>query len=301
MAAVIAEPRPRLPRSEQNTPAAFLLALSMHALLVGALWISVQWRTEPAGAVVVELWGSAPVPAPEPIAVPPPAPLPAPPKVEPRAEQPKPDIAFKEEKKPPPDTTKIEAEKQRAAEEARRVKAEQQQRERELELKKQREFELKKQELEQKKQRELEQKKQAEATRAAEQKRDDERRVALRKSEETRVLAQAGGGTAAGNSGGTPGSGGRGDAGYGSMLAALIKPRIVFAVPDGTASSTYADFDVDLLPTGEILRVRLVRSSGLPGYDAAVERAIRRTDPFPRKADGTVDRTVALRFFPVEK
>lgn len=296
MAAVLAETRPRLPRSEQNTPASFLLALSMHALLVGALWISVQWRTEPASAVVVELWGSAPGPAPEPVVLPPPAP-PAPAlKVEPQAEPPKPDIAFKEEKKPPPDTAKIEAEKQRA-EEARRLKAEQQQRERELELKKQ--------ELEQKKQRELEQKKQAEAARAAEFKRDDERREALRKSEAARVLAQAGsgaaGGSPGGTPGGTPGGGGRGETGYGQMLAGMIKPRIVFAVPDGTSSSVYADFDVDLLPTGEILRVRLIKSSGLPGYDAAVERAIRRTDPFPRKADGTVDRTVPLRFFPVEK
>jgi colicin import membrane protein len=47
--------------------------------------------------------------------------------------------------------------------------------------------------------------------------------------------------------------------------------------------------------------VRLVKPSGLPGYDAAVERAIRRTDPFPRKPDGTVDRTVSIRFRPVEK
>jgi len=299
MAAVIADLRPRLPRSEQNTPAAFVLALSMHALLVGALWISVQWRTEPAGTVVVELWGSAP--APEPVVVPPPAPPPPPPKIEPQPEPPKPDIAYKEEKKPPPDTAKLEAERQRAAEEAKRQKLEQQQREREFELKKQRELEQKKQELEQKKQREVEQKKQAEAARAAEQKRDDERREALRKSEADRVLAQAGGGTAAGSATGTPGNSGRGEAGYAALLAGLIKPRIVYAVPDGTPSGTYADFDVDLLPTGEILRVRLVRSSGLPGYDAAVERAIRRTDPFPRKADGNVDRTVQLRFFPVEK
>ena len=60
MAAVVAEQRPQQPRSEQNTPAAFLLALAMHALLVGALWISVQWNVEPSSAVTVELWGGAP-------------------------------------------------------------------------------------------------------------------------------------------------------------------------------------------------------------------------------------------------
>ena len=41
-------------------------------------------------------------------------------------------------------------------------------------------------------------------------------------------------------------------------------------------------------------------AAGLAGYDEAVERAIRRTDPFPRKRDGTVDRTVIIRFRPVD-
>jgi colicin import membrane protein len=284
MAAVLAEQRPRLPRSEQNTPAAFSLALAMHALLVGALWISVQWRTEPSGAVVVELWGNAPEPEPAIVAPPPPPP---PVRAESRPEQPKADIVVREEKKPPrveppPDTKKIEAERRKAEAEKQRIAAE-----------------AKRQELE-KKQLEAERKKQAEAAaQAAERKRDDERRAAVRKAEEARVLAQAG--TGGGNPNAAPGAGGRGDAGYAGLLASTIKPRIVFAVPEGTSANIYADFEVDLLPTGEILAVRLVKPSGLPGYDAAVERAIRRTDPFPRKADGTVDRTVPIRFRPVEK
>ena len=67
-----------------------------------------------------------------------------------------------------------------------------------------------------------------------------------------------------------------------------------------TPASVYAEFQVDLLPTGEILAVRRLKASGLPGYDEAVERAIRRTDPFPRKRDGTVERTVIIRFRPVD-
>jgi colicin import membrane protein len=276
MAAVLAEQRPRMPRSEQNTPAAFVLALSMHALLVVALWVSVQWRTEPSGAVVVELWGAAPAAAPVEVA-PPPPPAPAP-RVEPEPERPNADIVLEKKPppklEPPPDTRKLEAEKRRAAEEARRIEAE-------------------------KKQREAEQKKQAEAAaRAAELKRDEERREAVRRDEQARMLAQAGSG---GSPSGAPGAGGRGDAGYAALLAGIIKPRIIFAVPDGTPASVHADFEVDLLPTGEILAVRLIRPSGLPGYDAAVERAIRRTDPFPRKPDGTVDRTIRLTFRPIEK
>jgi colicin import membrane protein len=101
------------------------------------------------------------------------------------------------------------------------------------------------------------------------------------------------GGTAAAGAGGS-------DATYAGQLIALIRPRIVFAVPENTPSSVYAEFQVDLLPTGEILAVRRLKASGLPGYDEAVERAIRRTDPFPRKRDGTVERTVIIRFRPVD-
>jgi colicin import membrane protein len=296
MTAVLAERRPRQPRSEQNTPAAFLLALTMHALLVAALWISVQWNVEPAGAVVVELW-SGPAAAPEPVVVAPPPPPPAPPKVEPEPEKPDADIVLQQEKK------RLEA--QRRLEEERRLEAE---RKRQAEQKR-RETEAKRL-AEEKKQLEAERKKQAEAmAQAAERKREEERREAVRKAEQARMLAQAAGGspggTAAAGAGGRPGStasagAGGGDPSYAGQLIALIRPRIVFAVPENTPASVYAEFQVDLLPTGEILAVRKLKASGLPGYDEAVERAIRRTDPFPRKRDGSVDRTVIIRFRPVD-
>lgn len=129
---------------------------------------------------------------------------------------------------------------------------------------------------------------------AEEEKRSAAQREAVRKAEEKRMLAQAGAPAS-----GPPGTG-RGDASYAAQLVALIRPRIVFAVPDGTSPQVYADFQVDLLPTGEILGVKLLKPSGLAGYDAAVERAIRRTDPFPRRRDGTVERTVIIRFRPVD-
>lgn len=290
MAAVLAEHRPQQPRSEQNTPAAFLLALGMHALLVGALWISVQWRTEPSGAVVVELWASAPPAEPAIVAPPPPPPVPA--KAEPEPERPDADIAIRQEKtkkappktEPLPDVKKVEAERRRAEAEKQRLAADARR-------------------LEEKKQAEAERKKQAEAAaQAVERKREDERRDAVRKAEEARMLAQAGTGSAGGSPGTAPSAagGGRGDASYEAQLIALIRPRIVFAVPENTPSSVYADFQVDLMPTGEILAVRRLKASGLPGYDEAVERAIRRTDPFPRKRDGTIERTVIIRFRPVD-
>jgi colicin import membrane protein len=298
MAAVVAEQRPQQPRSEQNTPAAFLLALAMHALLVGALWLSVQWNVEPSGAVVVELWGgppAGPAAAPEPVVVAPPPP-PAPVKAAPEPEKPDADIVLQQEKK------RLEAE--RRLEEERRLEAE---RKKQAEQKR-REAEAKRL-AEEKKQLEAERKKQAEAmAQAAERKREEERREAVRNAEQARMLAQAGaggspGGSAAGSPGGRPGGtagAGAGDATYAGQLIALIRPRIIFAVPENTPASIHAEFQVDLLPTGEILAVRKLKASGLPGYDEAVERAIRRTDPFPRKRDGTVERTVIIRFRPVD-
>jgi colicin import membrane protein len=205
-------------------------------------------------------------------------------RVEPEPERPKADIVLKQEKKAPPkveppapDLRKIEAEKRRAEAEKKRLEAE-------------------------KKQRETELKKLAEAkARAEEEKRDEQRRETVRKSEEARVLAQAGsGGSPAGSPGGSAGAAGRGDPGYVGQLIALIRPRIVFAVPEGTSPNVHAEFQVDLLPTGEIMALRKLKASGLPGYDEAVERAIRRTDPFPRKRDGSVERTVIIRFRPVD-
>jgi colicin import membrane protein len=281
MAAVAAHLRPYQPRAQQNTPAAFLLALLMHGLLVAALWISVQWRVEPAGPVVVELWGALP----EPAVVAPPPPPPPPVRVEREPEKPDADIVLQQEKK------RIEAEKRREAE--RKLEAERKR----LEEQKRRDAEAKRL-AEEKKQLEVERKKQAEAMARAEQlRREEQNREAVRKAEQERMIKQAAGGSPSG----APGAGtGRGDASYAAQLVGIIKPRITFAVPEGTSESVYADFQVDLLPTGEILAVKRLKASGLAGYDEAVERAIRRTDPFPRKRDGTVDRTVIIRFRPVD-
>lgn len=252
----------RGPRPTENTSGSFVLAVLMHALLFVALWINVQWRTQPQGDVVAELWGALPPPVE--VAPPPPPP----PIVErtPEPERRDADIVLKQEALRKKEEEKRAAEQRRLEEEKRRA------------------------EEEKRKAEELKRK-------AEEEKRAAAQREAIRKAEEKRMVAQAG--ASAPVPGGVTGSG-RGDASYVGLLIAVIKPRIVFAVPEGTSPQIHADFQVDLLPTGEILTVRLLKPSGLAGYDAAVERAIRRTDPFPRKPDGTVERTVIIRFRPVD-
>jgi TonB family protein len=114
------------------------------------------------------------------------------------------------------------------------------------------------------------------------------------------LMAQAAG-TPGGATAPTAASGVRGtDAGYSARVIGCIQPHIVFTVPPGTSTSVFAEFRVELLPDASVAAVKLLRASGLPGYDAAAERAIRRCDPFPRKRDGSIDRVIDVRMQPVE-
>ena len=89
---------------------------------------------------------------------------------------------------------------------------------------------------------------------------------------------------------------------YRAQIVSCIRPHVIFNVPDAVRPQQYvADFEVVLLPTGEQAGApRLLKSSGLAAYDVAVERAIRRCDPFPPPKEGTMPRSVRLSFDPVE-
>ena len=55
------------------------------------------------------------------------------------------------------------------------------------------------------------------------------------------------------------------------------------------------------LPTGEVIDVRLAKSSGVRAYDDAVQRAILKSSPLPRPAQAELFvRTLELRFRPQE-
>jgi colicin import membrane protein len=55
-------------------------------------------------------------------------------------------------------------------------------------------------------------------------------------------------------------------------------------------------FHVEQLPTGEILSVKKVKSSGVPAFDDAVEKGIIKASPLPKKKDGTVERSLEIGF-----
>ena len=88
-------------------------------------------------------------------------------------------------------------------------------------------------------------------------------------------------------------------ASYIEAIRRRIKNNIV--LPIDIKGNPEAVFDVVQLPGGEILSVKLKKSSGHAGYDAAVERAINKSSPLPRPAqDGLFSRELELKFRPQE-
>ena len=89
---------------------------------------------------------------------------------------------------------------------------------------------------------------------------------------------------------------------YAAQIVGCIRPHIIFNVPDAVRPQQHvALFEVVLLPTGEqASEPKLLKGSGLGAYDQAIDRAIRRCDPFPPPKEGTMPRSVRLSFDPVE-
>jgi colicin import membrane protein len=249
------------------------LSVAVHLLLVLVLFFGIRWKTSSPEPVMAELWSQLPaIEAPRPPPPPPPVvvapkPEPAPaPKAEPEPKpEPKPDIALEQERK-----LKEEAERKRREEEARRK--------REEELKAKAEAERREKELKAKAEAERKEKELAEARRreeqAAERRRIDEQLA--------KALTPAPKSSAP-----TPGApvasaDPTAMAGWRDQISAKVRSNII--LPPDLAGNPEAVFDVFLLPTGEVLSVKLVRSSGNKVLDDAWERAILKSSPLPRPA-----------------
>ncbi len=63
------------------------------------------------------------------------------------------------------------------------------------------------------------------------------------------------------------------------------KIRNALVLPKSLKGNTEVTFQVRLLPNGEVVRVTLIRPSGQPLYDSAVERAIFKASPLPLPSD----------------
>lgn len=92
----------------------------------------------------------------------------------------------------------------------------------------------------------------------------------------------------------------KGLADYANKIRLKIKSNI--ALPPSIQGNPEAVFDVSQLPTGEVLDVRLKRSSGNQALDAAIERAIRRSSPLPKPDDPSqFKREFEIKYKPLEE
>ena len=86
---------------------------------------------------------------------------------------------------------------------------------------------------------------------------------------------------------------------YAGRIKAKIRGNIV--LPPDLKGNPEAIFDVVQLPTGEVLSVRLRKSSGHAAYDEAVERAVLKSSPLPRPdRPEFFQRALELKFRPLD-
>ena len=87
---------------------------------------------------------------------------------------------------------------------------------------------------------------------------------------------------------------------YLGRIRGKIRGNIV--VPPEVKGNPEAVFDVTQLPSGEIVTVRLKRTSGHATLDAAIERAILKSNPLPKPEPADLfSRSLELRFKPLDE
>ncbi|GAB3438426.1 cell envelope integrity protein TolA [Massilia solisilvae] len=287
---------------------AIVLAVAVHAFLLTFLWVGISWQNNKPAAVEAEVWDmkvqtAAPPPpppaeAPEPEPEPQPEPAPAPKVVEqPAPPAPAPDIRLEQEKKRKEELRKKELAEEKKREElkAKELADKKAKEEAKKEADKKAKEEAARKEAE-KKAEELKKKEAEKAEKAAKAKAEAQKKALLdkqRAQDMARMMAQAGAGTSGTAAKATAP---RRDAGYEAALRAKIKSMTSYAGNTDVPGNPTVTFKVEQLPTGEIISVRKVKSSGMPEFDDAVERGISKSSPLPKKKDGTVERSLEISF-----
>ena len=87
---------------------------------------------------------------------------------------------------------------------------------------------------------------------------------------------------------------------YANRIKAKVRGNWI--LPQDLQGNPEAIFLVTQLPTGDVLLIKLLKSSGNPAYDTAVERAILKSSPLPLPSDKALfDRELKLTFRPRDK
>ncbi|MFZ3285885.1 MAG: cell envelope integrity protein TolA [Telluria sp.] len=281
----------RVPPEPSRWPSITLAAV-VHVGLLLFLWAGVSWQNTEPVAVEAEIWDmkvqSAAPPPPTPVAAPEPAPEPPPPapKVsQPKVEEPSPpkppDIAL--------ERAKLKAEKLKA--EKLRQQEEKKQEEKKLAEEKDREKarELAEKKLEEKK---LDEKKAAEKKARAKKEAAEQKALENMRKEQMNSMLNAVGNIGTAQKASAP----RRDNGYLASITSKIKSTTSYLGNTDLPGNPRAVFRIEELPTGEIISVKMIKSSGVPGFDEAVEKGIIKSSPLPKKKDGTVERSLEIAF-----
>lgn len=262
-------------REEPGKVWAGILAVAVHAALIGILIFGVSWQNRMPGTTEVELWSSLPAARPaRPV-------QPVPPPPEPEVK--KPELPKKVPKETPkhkdiqPTQADIDLKAKRLKEERLRKEQEEQQR-KEEKLKKQ--LKLEREERAKQDMRKRQEKMEAQQRKLAE---------AQQQQAAAQRAAQLAAQQAARNSLVKD---------YADRIIGKIKPYI-----NNQSCQPLNDpevrFDVTMMPTGELLfDPKLSRSSGSSVCDQAIERAIMRAQPFPKPDAALNIRDVNLVFRP---
>lgn len=290
-------------REEPGKKAALAFTFVVHVGLVLALFLGVQWKNKQPEVMEVELWSATPTQAVQAVAPPPPPPETKPepqpepkplPKPEPKPLPPppqKPDIAIKEEKKPPkpepkkPEPPKLEPTKPEPK------KPEPKPEPKKTESKPEPKVESKKPEP--KKPEAKPEPKASDLFSDMLKREAAERGPRPNNSQQMNKMAAAEAEQRAA-------AGKKGLQDYAAKIRVKVKGNI--SLPPNIQGNPEAIFEVNQLPTGEVLEVKLKRSSGNHSLDTAIERAILKSSPLPKPDDPSLfQRTLEIKYKPFEE
>ena len=258
-------------------------AFGMHLLLLALLVFGVNWQKKVEPQVnIVDLWTNLPSQVKPKVEPPPPPPEPV---VKPESKPVEPPLVKVAPKPVEPPPVKVAPKPEVAKpdiaikEKAEKEKAEKEKAEKDRRLLKEKQIAARKLEEEAKAA-----KKEREAKAAEEQRLAKERDNAQRRVTEQQASAQA-----------------KLKNEYVERIRTRIRRFVV--LPPNIQGNPKAEFDVVLLPGGEVLGVKLKRASGNAAYDSAVERAILKAQPLPLPPDPAMFkdfRELNLEFRPQE-
>lgn len=290
------------PPHERGTPRAFVLAALFHLLLIALIAFGVHWRSHAPDAIEAELWSpTVQVAAPRPTAplehhAPQPHPRPQTPPPQP-APQPQPqqpshaDIVLQRQRELAALKQK-QREEQLALEQQRKLRAQQRAEQQRLaEQKAQQQAEQRRlQQQREQQEKERQQKLAEQKKKQEERKRLEQQQAQLAASSRDdymkQLMAQAG--TGAANSTGTAAQDSGPSSGrYGQRIAGLIRQNTIFPEINQIQGNPQVTITVRVdTNSGEVLSATITHSSGVPSWDQAALRAIRRVGRFPPNSHG---------------